>query len=55
MKALLFLSLTLASGCAVIDTTVGVVGSVVTTTADVAGSVVGGAADLVTSPVRRDE
>ena len=45
----------LVAGCAVIDTTVGLVGSVVTTTADVAGSVVSGAADVVTSPVRRDE
>ncbi len=46
------LSLLLLAGCAIVDTTVGVVGSVVTTTADVAGSVVSGAVDTVAGPSR---
>ncbi len=49
-----FLFLVALSGCAVVDTTVGVVGTAVETTADVTGSVVGGTVDVVTSPMRED-
>ena len=53
MKAFVAVTIiNLLAGCAIIDTTVGVVGSVVTTTADVAGSVVSGTVDTVAGPSR---
>lgn len=55
MKPFLCLLLLAAlGGCAIVDATVGTVGSVVETGVDVTGSVVSGTVDAATSPMRDD-